>query len=122
MDTSFLDVLPPQMRDPVLFAIPFFLLLLTVEAVAARTLDQLDPDDRAPAGAYARRDAWASISMGLVSIATTAAWKFVALLGPAALYAYGAPWQLPATRWSTDAARSRTRCRRDAGPPCTGAC
>lgn len=101
MDTSFLDVLPPQMRDPVLFAVPFFLLLLIVEAVAARTLDQLGPDGRAPAGSYARRDAWASISMGLVSIATTAAWKFVALLGYAALYAYVAPWHLPADRWYT---------------------
>ena len=26
-----LDALPPQMRDPVLFAIPFFLLLLVLE-------------------------------------------------------------------------------------------
>lgn len=101
MDPSFLDALPPQMRDPVLFAIPFFLLLLIVEATAARTLEHLTDDERAPAGAYARRDAWASISMGLVSIATTAAWKFGALLGYAALYTYVAPWHLPADRWYT---------------------
>jgi sterol desaturase/sphingolipid hydroxylase (fatty acid hydroxylase superfamily) len=37
--------------------------------------------------------------MGLVSVATTAGWKFVALLGYAAIYTYLAPWQLPATRW-----------------------
>ena len=36
---AFLDVLPPQMRDPVLFAIPFFLLLLIVEWTAARKLE-----------------------------------------------------------------------------------
>jgi sterol desaturase/sphingolipid hydroxylase (fatty acid hydroxylase superfamily) len=98
---EFLDVLPPQMRDPVLFAIPFFLLLLIVEWTAARKLEHLEDDDRAPAGAYQRRDAWASISMGLVSVATTGAWKFVALLGYAALYAYVAPWHLPSSAWYT---------------------
>lgn len=95
-----LDVLPPQMRDPVLFAVPFFLLLLIVEWTAARKLDQLE-DDRAPSGAYLRRDAWASLSMGLVSIATTAFWKFLALLGYAALFTYVAPWRLPSTAWYT---------------------
>jgi sterol desaturase/sphingolipid hydroxylase (fatty acid hydroxylase superfamily) len=97
---AFLDVLPPQMRDPVLFAIPFFLLLLILEWTAARKLDRLE-DDRAPSGAYVRRDAWASISMGLVSIATTGAWKLLALLGYAAIYAYVAPWHLPSTGWYT---------------------
>ena len=32
--------------------------------------------------------------MGLVSVATTAAWKTLALLGYAAIYAYVAPWHL----------------------------
>jgi sterol desaturase/sphingolipid hydroxylase (fatty acid hydroxylase superfamily) len=98
---DFLDVLPPQMRDPVLFAIPFFLLLLIVEWTAARKLEHLEDVDRAPAGAYQRRDAWASISMGLVSVATTGAWKFIALLGYAALYAYVAPWHLSSSAWYT---------------------
>ena len=39
--------------------------------------------------------------MGLISVATTAGWKFIALLGYAAIYAYLAPWHLPATRWYT---------------------
>lgn len=98
--TGLLDALPPQMRDPVLFAIPFFLLLLILEWTAARRLEHLD-SQRSPAGAYQRRDAWASLSMGLVSVATTAAWKAGALLGYAAIYAYLAPWQLPADRWYT---------------------
>ncbi|WP_304109298.1 sterol desaturase family protein [Mycolicibacterium bacteremicum] len=98
--TGLLNALPPQMRDPVLFAIPFFLLLLILEWTAARRLEQLD-SQRSPAGAYQRRDAWASLSMGLVSVATTAAWKAGALLGYAAIYAYLAPWQLPADRWYT---------------------
>ena len=46
---AFLDVLPPQMRDPVLFAIPFFLLLLMVEWTAARKLEHIE-SDRPPVG------------------------------------------------------------------------
>ncbi|MDO3399405.1 sterol desaturase family protein [Mycolicibacterium neoaurum] len=116
-----LSALPAQMRDPVLFAIPFFLLLLVMEWAAARRLEHLESephaarpsaadahqrsaagaDQRSPAGAYQRRDAWTSLSMGLVSVVTTAAWKATALLGYAAIYAYLAPWQLPADRWYT---------------------
>jgi sterol desaturase/sphingolipid hydroxylase (fatty acid hydroxylase superfamily) len=88
------------MRDPVLFAIPFFVLLLVVEWTAARKLEMLE-DDRAPSGAYVRSDAWASLRMGLVSVATTGAWKFLALLGYAAIYAYLAPWQLSSSAWYT---------------------
>ena len=101
---AFLDVLPPQMRDPVLFAIPFFLLLLILEWTAARKLQHIESADersRLPSGAFHTRDSWASISMGLVSVATTAAWKFIALLGYAAIYAYLAPWHLSAHKWYT---------------------
>lgn len=97
-----LSVLPPQMREPVLFAIPFFVLLLTIEWTAARKLERLvEASDRPAAGSYLARDARASISMGLVSVATMGAWKFLALLGYAAIYAYLAPWQLSATQWYT---------------------
>jgi sterol desaturase/sphingolipid hydroxylase (fatty acid hydroxylase superfamily) len=98
---AFLDVLPAQMRDPVLFAIPFFLLLLIIEWSAARKLEHDEAVGRPPSGAYMKRDAWASITMGLVSVATTAGWKFLALLGYAALYAYLAPWHLPGDQWYT---------------------
>lgn len=87
------SVLPPAMRDPVLFAVPFFLLLLSIEWTAARKLEHLDPatGDRPARGSYLARDARASILMGLVSVATMGAWKFLGLLGYAALYAYVAP-------------------------------
>jgi sterol desaturase/sphingolipid hydroxylase (fatty acid hydroxylase superfamily) len=98
---DFLDVLPPQMRDPVLFAIPFFLLLLTVEWTAARKLDREADTDRPPSGSHFARDSWTSISMGLVSIATMGAWKAIALLGYAAIFVYLAPWHLPSTAWYT---------------------
>ncbi len=98
-----LSVLPPQMRDPVLFAVPFFLLLLILEWGAARKLQDLEESEpgRPAAGAYQRRDAWASISMGLVSVVTTAIWKFLALLGYVAIYAYLAPWHLSPRQWYT---------------------
>lgn len=94
-----MSALPPQMRDPVLLAIPFFLLLLTLEWTAARKLKSIAEDGRPVAGAYLTRDSLASISMGLVSVGTTAAWKTLALFGYAAIYAYLAPWQLSAGRW-----------------------
>jgi sterol desaturase/sphingolipid hydroxylase (fatty acid hydroxylase superfamily) len=96
-----LSVLPPQMRDPVLFAIPFFLVLLTLEWTAARKLERLTESEQPASGAYHNRDAWASISMGLMSVATMGVWKFLALLGYAALYAYVAPWHLSPTKWYT---------------------
>ncbi|OBK85505.1 C-5 sterol desaturase [Mycolicibacter sinensis] len=83
------------MRDPVLFAIPFFLLLLTLEWTAARKLKDLER------GSYRARDAWTSISMGLVSVATTAGWKLLALFGYAAIYTYLAPWHLSPKQWYT---------------------
>ncbi|OBK46902.1 C-5 sterol desaturase [Mycobacterium kubicae] len=90
------------MRDPVLFAIPFFLLLLILEWTAARKLESIVTDEAWPtSGAYFTRDSVASISMGLVSIATTAGWKTLALLGYAAIYAYLAPWHLPVSGWYT---------------------
>lgn len=92
------------MRDPVLFAIPFFLLLLILEWTAARKLERLEiatVDPRPASGAYLTRDSWASMSMGLVSIATTAGWKTLALLGYAAIYAYLAPWHLRVDQWYT---------------------
>ncbi|MCH9729798.1 MAG: sterol desaturase family protein [Actinomycetia bacterium] len=92
------------MRDPVLFAIPFFLLLLILEWTAAQKLEHLERRNdagRPGSGAYLTPDAWASISMGLVSIFTMGAWKFLALLGYAAIYGYLAPWHLSATHWYT---------------------
>ena len=103
--TGFWSVLPAQMRDPVLFAIPFFLFFLTLEWTAARKLERIEAaaaaGQRPATGAYLTRDSVASISMGLVSVATTAGWKSLALLGYAAIYAYVAPWHLSAGQWYT---------------------
>lgn len=98
-----LSVLPPPMRDPVLFAIPYFLILLTIEWTAARKLEHTENAEpgRPTVGAYLTPDARASISMGLVSVATMGFWKFLGLLAYAALFAYVAPWHLSPRHWYT---------------------
>lgn len=94
-----LDFLPEPMREPTVLAIPFFAVLLLLETYAAAKLEREDGDGRPPKGAYERRDARTSILMGLVSIGTSAFWKFVALFGYSALFAYVAPWHLPVDAW-----------------------
>jgi sterol desaturase/sphingolipid hydroxylase (fatty acid hydroxylase superfamily) len=97
--------LPAPLRDPVAFAIPFFVLFLALEWAAARylTAPEMGADGRAhpPRGGYDAVDARTSISMGAVSVLTSAAWKALALVGYAAIYAYLAPWHLPADAWYT---------------------
>ena len=68
-----------------------------LERIEAAAVERSRPGS----GAYLTPDSLASISMGLVSVATTAGWKTLALLGYAAIYAYLAPWHLSATRWYT---------------------
>ena len=97
--------LPVPLRDPVALAIPFFVLFLAIEWIAARHLTEPQIDDAGrthpPEGGYEQRDARASVSMGLVSVATSAAWKALALVAYAAIYAYLAPWHLPVDAWYT---------------------
>jgi sterol desaturase/sphingolipid hydroxylase (fatty acid hydroxylase superfamily) len=97
---AFSDVLPPLMHDPVMYAVPFFLLLLIIEWAAARRLAH-EEADRPPSGSYLKPDAWASIWMGLVSVGTSGLLNGIALLAYAALYVYVAPWHLPANQWYT---------------------
>ncbi|RRQ27826.1 sterol desaturase family protein [Rhodococcus sp. Eu-32] len=85
--------LPEPLRDPVALAIPAFVVLLAIEWFAAAKLEEGER------GSYTGSDARASVSMGLVSIATTTGWKTLALVAYSALYAYVAPWHLPADAW-----------------------
>ena len=96
-----LDFLPAAMREPTVIAIPFFLIMLALELFAAAKLEETDADGRPPKGAYARRDGWASVSMGLVSIGTSTVWKLLGLLAYTAIFAYLAPWHLSITAWYT---------------------
>lgn len=104
-----LDFLPEAMREPTVLAIPFFVVMLTLEWLAAWRLEHTEterPSQRevrasSEPGTYNWRDSRASLSMGLVSIATSAGWKLLGLLAYTALFAYVAPWHLPAGAWWT---------------------
>ncbi|UEA61020.1 sterol desaturase family protein [Gordonia otitidis] len=96
-----LDLLPDPMREPTVLAIPFFVAMLAIEWFAAWKLEDSDADGRAPRGGYESRDARASVSMGIVSIATSAVWKLLGLFVYTAVFAYLAPWHLPVTAWYT---------------------
>jgi sterol desaturase/sphingolipid hydroxylase (fatty acid hydroxylase superfamily) len=101
---SWWSLLEP-LQDPVTLAIPAFALFLILEWVAARALERAEPGTdgrvRPPRGGYEMRDARASLSMGLISIVTSAGWKILALVGYSALWVYVAPWHLPADAWYT---------------------
>jgi sterol desaturase/sphingolipid hydroxylase (fatty acid hydroxylase superfamily) len=102
--------IPDPLHDPVALAAPFFLLFVALEGLAAYLLEDERPpgERRAPdgralplPGGYDRRDAVASLSMGVVSIVTMTLWKAAALVLYAALFAWVAPWQLPVDAWWT---------------------
>src|SRR6476660_6709361 len=90
------QAIPAALHDPVALAVPFFLLFVTLEALAAYLLEDERPEDERRAsdgralplpGGYDRGDALASMSMGVVSVATMTLWKSGALLLYAVLFA-----------------------------------
>ena len=104
------QAIPQPLHDPVALAVPFFLLFVGLEGLAAYLLEDERPDDqrRSPdgralplRGGYDRRDALASMSMGVVSIVTMTLWKTLALVLYAALFVWAAPWHLPLDAWWT---------------------
>ncbi|MFZ2510168.1 MAG: sterol desaturase family protein, partial [Gordonia sp. (in: high G+C Gram-positive bacteria)] len=96
-----LDFLPTAMREPTVLAIPFFVLMLGLEFLAAAKLKDVDSAGRPPAGSYYGQDTKASLWMGVVSIGTSALAKFLALFAYVAIFTYLAPWHLPMTAWYT---------------------
>jgi sterol desaturase/sphingolipid hydroxylase (fatty acid hydroxylase superfamily) len=84
-----------NLRDPVLYAIPVFVLFMGLEFLALRYLD----DDEAGAGKYEGRDTRTNVLMGAGSLVVNGAARVVALLGYAALYVL-APWHLDSHRWT----------------------
>jgi sterol desaturase/sphingolipid hydroxylase (fatty acid hydroxylase superfamily) len=104
------QAVPEPLRDPVALAVPFFLLFVVVEGMAAYVLedDRPEAERRAPdgralplPGGYDRRDALASMATGTVSVVTMSLWKALGLVVYAALFAWVAPWQLPVDAWWT---------------------
>jgi sterol desaturase/sphingolipid hydroxylase (fatty acid hydroxylase superfamily) len=102
--------IPEPLQDPVALAVPFFLLFVAIEALAAFLLEDERPAEQRSAvdgralplpGGYDRRDALASLATGTVSVVTMSLWKALGLLLYAVLFTYVAPWQLPEQAWWT---------------------
>ena len=84
-----------SLRDPVIFAIPVFVLFMTLEIASQRFLD----DDLGPAG-YERRDTRTNVLMGFGSLLVNGGARVAALLGYAALYVLS-PLRQDPHRWYT---------------------
>ncbi len=85
--------------DLIVWAIPGFLVLLLLEALAYRLLpDEGDPGERRQG--YAARDTATNIGMGLGNLAVNAGWKAVVLAVYAGLYAV-TPLRLDPGDWRT---------------------
>ena len=87
------ELLDPA-RNPVTFAIPFFVLSIVLELAALRWLDH---DDNLTG--YALRDARTSILMGLGSLVTSLALKVASFFVFVWLYDHAALFHLPTDAW-----------------------
>ena len=68
------------MSDPILYAIPFFLLFLTVEVLVLRHAAHEHAEDPSTPVGYAAKDTATSLTMGLGSLGFKAVLKLVALV------------------------------------------
>ena len=100
---AFLDVLPPQMRDPGAVRDPVLPAAADpgVDGGAQARAASSHRRARAVRGLSAARRVGEHLDGPGVGRRPPGAWKVLALLGYAALYAYVAPWHLPSTAWYT---------------------
>lgn len=90
-----LGSLADPLREPVIVAIPVFVLFVAIEWISARALEAREP------GGYLARDAVTSLVMGASSQLFWLAGKIVGLVLYAAVWVHVAPWHLPADAWYT---------------------
>jgi sterol desaturase/sphingolipid hydroxylase (fatty acid hydroxylase superfamily) len=86
-----------ELRDPVSYAVPFFLLFIAIELVALRFLDNGEGPQRR---GYERRDTWTNLVMGVGSMVVNLGARFAALLLYAVLFVL-TPMRLDPHHWST---------------------
>jgi sterol desaturase/sphingolipid hydroxylase (fatty acid hydroxylase superfamily) len=94
--------LPASLQDPIVFAIPAFVVFMLLEMLSMRG-PGVDPGDEHSGGRYTgfeARDTRTNILMGLGSLVVNGAARVFALIGYAALYAL-TPLRLDAHRWYT---------------------
>ena len=82
-----------QINTPALYALPVFFLSIAVEAFALR-----DHDPEKTSG-YLGKDTRTSLSMGLGAIVSMLVFKLASLVVFVFLWAYVAPWHIPADTW-----------------------
>ncbi|MDI2027941.1 sterol desaturase family protein [Saccharopolyspora sp. TS4A08] len=87
------DLLDP-MKNPVTYAIPFFVLSIAIELAALKWLDH---DDNATG--YAFKDTRTSLTMGAGSLVFLSVFKVATFFVYNALYTHLAPWHLPTDTW-----------------------
>lgn len=92
MDTPW-EIVSDPTHDPVLFAVPFFVLFIVLELIALRYLD--NHDDEGSKKGYSKPDTWSNLASGLGSVVINLGARFAALFLYIALWSV-APWQLDA--------------------------
>jgi sterol desaturase/sphingolipid hydroxylase (fatty acid hydroxylase superfamily) len=92
------DVLDP-LKNPVTYAVPFFLLTILIELAALRWLDHDSAFDNRGVTGYAGKDAGTSMLMGLGSLVSTLVFKVGAFVVYSAVFVYVAPFHLAMDTW-----------------------
>jgi len=93
------ELLDP-LKNPLTYAVPFFLLTIGVELAAIRWLDHEDAvSSGPPPKGYSSRDSRASLLMGLGSLVSTTIFKVGSFFVFTAAFVYLAPWELPTDTW-----------------------
>ncbi len=98
------EILDP-LKNPLTFAVPFFVLTIAVELAALRWLDVDDSAGAGDVGAlrgprgYELRDSRASLLMGLGSLVSTTIFKVGSFFVFTAVFVHLAAWRLPTDTW-----------------------
>lgn len=83
-----------QIENPVIYAVPFFVLFVALEAVLLRGAGH--HEDRT---GYSGIDTRTSVTMGMGAVTIAGVYKFAVLVVFGALWTYLAPWHIPTTAW-----------------------
>lgn len=92
------EILDP-LKNPITYAVPFFVLTIAVELAALKWLDAEDETGAARARGYEARDSRASLLMGLGSLVSTTIFKVGSFFVFTAAFVYLAAWELPTDTW-----------------------
>ena len=92
------ELLDP-LKNPVTYAVPFFLLTILIELAALKWLDHDTAFDNRGVTGYHARDARTSMTMGLVSLVFSLALKVGSFFVYVAVFTYLAPYALPTGTW-----------------------